>query len=507
MQNQLSMKAIGTHLAGAVLNNSISIFLTIALFVSYVIILAGMPASLPNYLLSATAICLLYWPVLGFAFFRNRLKKVLAKPIALGIWICAFIIYPILLIYWHKDIPVSGLPFFETIFEFGLSRFYIIMGLTFLFTEIVLQFSNYLRQWSDQKNWLSGISLEKGILAVCLLLALLLGVVGLFEVEVFNRPPDSSGSSPFVQLLLLIYFTFQFFLILLAYYFFYYCNHYWLIKVILKEKGIIYYGFSIAAMVLICYPVLVKLIRFLPVVDELAIGLFLNDQNLFAEDGGGLPFTIMILSAPIIISNQWFRQHRAIAELEKEKTEGELSLLRQQINPHFFFNTLNNLYALSLTKDKRTPEMILQLSELMRYVIYKCKEKTVSLEEEIRYIRDYIQLQRIRMYRQLDYRFDIQVKDQELRVPPLLFIILVENAFKHGLESSEKDAFLHLCLESNGQQLVFSCKNSVEGRKAEKTGIGLENLKRRLALLYPEGHELIIQDCEHTFTAIIKLDL
>lgn len=444
---------------------------------------------------------------MGFAFFRNRLEKIPGQAVILSTWVFSFIIYPILLVYFNEDIPIPASPFFEIILEFGLLRFFISMGIFFLITEMVLQFGFYFRQWPDQQNWLSRISLEKGILAACLLLALLLGVVGLIEVEVINRSSGSSGSSLFFQISLLIYFALQFFLILMAYYFFYYCNHYWLIKVVLKEKGIIYYGFAIAATVLVCYPVLVKLIRYLPVVEELSIGLFLNKQNLFAEDGGGLPFTIMILSAPIIISNQWFRQHRAIAELEKEKTEGELSLLRQQINPHFFFNTLNNLYALSLTQDKRTPEMILQLSELMRYVIYRCREKTVSLEEEIKYIQDYIQLQSIRLYRKLDYHFDIEVKDQELRVPPLLFIILVENAFKHGVEPAENDAFLHLCLESTGQQLIFSCKNSVEGQITRAKGIGLENLKRRLDLRYPAGHELIIRECEHTFTAIIKLDL
>lgn len=501
------MKAIGSQIVRTVLDNSISIFLTIALFVSYIFILSGLPATLPNYLSTTALICLLYWPIMGFALFRKYLIKSFPNFVAAGIWLICFLIYPILLITSYKKIEIPDTPFFKPVLEFGILRFLISAGLTFLLTEIVLQFHFYRRLWTNPRNWLQKINLEQGILAVCLLLALLLGFIGLMEVEVSVNSDNSSGSPFLVQIFQLVSFTFQFFLILLAYYFFYYCNHYFLIRVILKEKGIIYYGFSIAAMVLVCYPILISMIRYLPIVKQLSIGIFSNNQNLFAGDGGGLPFTIMILSAPIIISNQWFRQHRAIAELEKEKTEGELDLLKQQINPHFFFNTLNSLYALSLTRDKATPEMILQLSELMRYVIYRCREESVSLEEEINYIKDYIQLQRLRMYRKLDFRFDIQIKDQAFRIPPLLFIILVENAFKHGIEPAESDSFLHLCLECNDEHLIFSCENSVAQKQMGEKGIGLKNLKRRLALLYPQRHELIIREDGNKFIGIIKLDL
>ncbi len=213
----------------------------------------------------------------------------------------------------------------------------------------------------------------------------------------------------------------------------------------------------------------------------------------------------MIVSVPVIVAMQWFEQNSQIANLEKEKSATELNLLKQQINPHFFFNTLNNLYALSIVKDKQTPEVIMQLSELMRYVIYKGKEETVLLKEEIKYIEDYIQLQQIRLHKQLDFKFDKAITDEELRIPPLLFITFVENAFKHGIEPAENDCFLHLSLKSDGQQLVFICTNSLEEKNNAPAGIGLQNLKRRMALRFPNQQEIVVEEKDNHFKATLRI--
>ena len=274
---------------------------------------------------------------------------------------------------------------------------------------------------------------------------------------------------------------------------FYYINRYFLIPRIFKEKGVIYYGFSVAGAILLFDPLLVSLVSYLPLVQRMNFNRFTGTTNIFSADGGGLPFIIMILSVRVSIAYEWFKQHSDLAELEKEKTTTELTLLKPQINPHFFFNTLNNLYALSITKDEQTPEVVLQLSELMRYVIYRGKEEQVSLEEEIKYIEDYVQLQQIRLHKQLDFQFHKDLSGPLPQVAPLLFIVLVENAFKHGIEPAEEACFLRLHLSAQEEQVTFVCENSIEQEISSAGGIGLENLRRRLDLLYPDQHQLEIQ--------------
>ncbi len=177
----------------------------------------------------------------------------------------------------------------------------------------------------------------------------------------------------------------------------------------------------------------------------------------------------------------------------------ELDLLKQQLNPHFFFNTLNNLYALSLQQSRQTPESILQLSELMRYVIYKGQEAAVNIREEIKYVEGYMELQQIRLKKPLDLQFTQEISDDAPVIPPMLLIVFVENAFKHGWNPAEDAARLHLHLTCNARQLTFSCENSFEGETTSNTGIGLSNLQKRLALLYPGRHVLKTAVKNHTF--------
>jgi hypothetical protein len=492
------MKTLAGNIFGNLLHNTIWVFLTVTLFISYIFLLEGHSAYLTNFF----KINLLFLPVLLFAVFRNRLQVRLPQWAFALLWVAVFLVYPTLLILLGDNRWLAQLGFPAVVLRLGYLRFFLVLGILLLITELAIQFNDHLRHWIAQVKWLQAFSLEKGILGVCLLLSLFMAVIGLTELL---RSDLKASWAVFV--FHFFSFTVQFLLIFLAYYFFYYVNHYLLIPRILKEKGVVYYGFSIAAVILLCYPILIAFIRLLPMVQDLSIGIYTQGTNILGADGGGIPFMIMIISAPIIVSHQWFKQNREITLLEKEKTEGELGLLKQQINPHFFFNTLNNLYALSLTQDRSTPEVILQLSELMRYVIYRGKEKQVSMEEEIQYLEDYIQLQRLRLHHQLDYRFEKQVEDKQVNIPPLLFIILVENAFKHGIEPAEKGSLLHLSLKTDDRYLTFSCKNSLEKSPQKEAGIGLQNLRRRLELLFPQRHELSIRKDPDTFTATLKLEL
>ena len=162
---------------------------------------------------------------------------------------------------------------------------------------------------------------------------------------------------------------------------------------------------------------------------------------------------------------------------------------------------------MSLTKDEKTPETILQLSELMRYVIYKGKEEKVMLSEDLKYIQDYIELQQIRLHKNLDFHFEKDIENPRLQIPPLLFITFVENAFKHGIEPAEGKCFLKMQLTQKDNNVEFTCQNSVESPPDKPAGIGLENLKRRLDILFPGHYDVNLKSNKTDYMASLKITL
>ena len=155
----------------------------------------------------------------------------------------------------------------------------------------------------------------------------------------------------------------------------------------------------------------------------------------------------MMAPVPFFIGLWGYDQWRWFKTLKMEKAKAELALLKSQINPHFFFNTLNNLYGLVVEKSESAPEVVLKLSDMMRYTIYEGKEDLVNLSDEVQYLERYIALHKIRYQKTVDIQFDYAI-DEEVQVAPLLFIILLENAFKHGVESLTEDAFIHMHLKT-----------------------------------------------------------
>jgi len=227
-----------------------------------------------------------------------------------------------------------------------------------------------------------------------------------------------------------------------------------------------------------------------------------NDINL------SLSFSIFLFSLPLIIIVEWSRKERALSQLRAEQATTELALLKEQINPHFFFNTLNNLYAMSLTQEANTPETILKLSGLMRFVIYKGKENFVSIKEETAYLQDYLDLQTLRLHKEAAINFTKVITNEELPIAPMLLITLLENAFKHGIEPAEEACFLHAHLEVTEEAILFSCHNSrPPDLLPTPPGIGLHNLRRRLELLYPERHELTLQETATDYHATLTIRL
>lgn len=219
-----------------------------------------------------------------------------------------------------------------------------------------------------------------------------------------------------------------------------------------------------------------------------------------------LCFTITVPIIYLVVDR--FVQKNNLLQMKEEALRAELAFLKNQIDPHFFFNTLNNLYGLAVTKSDLAPAMILKLSDLMRFTIYEGKKDHVLLRDELAYLQNYLAIHQIRAKMdKVDLKFDIDVEDDLLSVPPLMLIMLVENAIKHGIESQTEKAFVHLHLKTEGNVLDFRIENNYEEGGSGKTGIGLTNLKRRLKLLFPGRHSYEASGAEGVYRAHLRLNL
>lgn len=196
-------------------------------------------------------------------------------------------------------------------------------------------------------------------------------------------------------------------------------------------------------------------------------------------------------------------------QLRIEKQEAELNYLRSQTNPHFLFNTLNNIYSLARDKSDLAPESIMRLSKILRFTLYEANGAYIAIEQELKIINDYIALEQLRYDESLRINFNNNVEDMKQALPPLLLIPLVENAFKHGVSETRIRPFVDIHLSVNNRQLLFVVKNSTDASDEEKNikeNIGLSNLRRQLELLYTD-YSLSKQQGESVFTATLKINL
>jgi len=219
-------------------------------------------------------------------------------------------------------------------------------------------------------------------------------------------------------------------------------------------------------------------------------------------------FWVIFITTPLYLSYNWFQQNALLIDLRNEKLETELSFLKSQINPHFFFNTLNNLYALTLENSKAAPQVILKLSDLMRYTIYDGKESTVLLGKEVAFIENYLELQKIRLHKKSEITFQKNIGNPKLEIPPLLFVIFLENAFKHGVETLRDNAIVDLQLSEKAGVIKFYALNNYDHEERQTSkGLGLENIKRRLKLLFGTAYKLEIVDQENTYRVYLTINL
>jgi LytS/YehU family sensor histidine kinase len=208
---------------------------------------------------------------------------------------------------------------------------------------------------------------------------------------------------------------------------------------------------------------------------------------------------------------RWYLIQQYTLNLQNEKLESELKLLKSQIHPHFLFNTLNNLYALTLKKSDKAPDMVIQLSNLLEYSLYSGKEAEVELNEELKQLNGYIDLEKLRYGKRLNIKANIPSQHDGLMIAPLLLLPFVENSFKHGASNDIVSPFIEISANMTDGLLYFTIRNSyqpVSGKQDNyKEGIGLSNVKRRLELLYAGKHELIINQQDNVFEVNLILEL
>ena len=215
----------------------------------------------------------------------------------------------------------------------------------------------------------------------------------------------------------------------------------------------------------------------------------------------------IFLSTVLKFTVDWFLNERVQRDLENQRLTAELSFLKSQINPHFLFNSLNSIYSLAYQKSDTTPEAILKLSEIMRYMLYECNDHKVELTKELQYLQNYIDLQKIRFGNKAFINFEVNGEVNNQHIVPLLLISFIENAFKHGVANDPLSPILLKINLSDGHLYFFVQNKKHSHNRDASGGIGLINVKRRLDLLYAGKYNLEIRDEADTYTAQLSLVL
>ena len=214
------------------------------------------------------------------------------------------------------------------------------------------------------------------------------------------------------------------------------------------------------------------------------------------------------------LSEDWFRLNKAkneVLQLEKMEIQNQLQSLKSQINPHFLFNSLNVLYSLSLEDKEETSSAILDLSHILRYVLYETGDKKIPIEKEIDLIQKYLDFQKYRYQHHTSVHFDVQIEHNEFAIQPMLLLPLIENSFKHGVKGEVKDTFVNIRLIQKANHFSFYIENNRSGGESmadEKyAGLGLENIRQNLQLIYPNKHSFEIKETKAIFSVILKIDI
>lgn len=229
-----------------------------------------------------------------------------------------------------------------------------------------------------------------------------------------------------------------------------------------------------------------------------------------------LPFIVLssLTGALVNLYRIFIEMRMQEAQITAEHSKTELHLLQSQLSPHFLFNTLNNLYGLSLTQHEKLPPLLLKLSEILRYSVYEVKELFVPLKSELGYIKNYIDFEKIRNGDRLVLTTSFEaITSEEIKIAPMLLTTFLENAFKHSKNTADEKIFINIELKTWNDRILFSIKNSYNPNAIEKSkvhkdsGVGLANAKKRLSLLYAQAHELEIEEKNGIYSVMLQLKM
>ncbi len=224
---------------------------------------------------------------------------------------------------------------------------------------------------------------------------------------------------------------------------------------------------------------------------------------------------VLIIVSPVAFTTgfklfmDWYRQRRETEVLIQEKTSAELKFLRSQTNPHFLFNTLNSIYGLALEKSEKTPSLILKLSDILSYTLYESNTNEVPLTKELKLIENIIALEKERYEKRVEIEYVVKGDIESVKIPPLILVPFIENAFKHGLKNEVKKGWIKVTINVSKEELFFTTQNSISKKEDENSngGLGLQNICRRLDLLYGKRKNLEINKTEDAFIVNLTIKL
>jgi hypothetical protein len=423
---------------------------------------------------------------------------------ALIIWTVGFIFYPVLsialanFVSWFAD---------WHLFSEQLWVFLMMASLGFGVSHILAKRDN-----TKAMLFMSRLFSLNSVLVMLLVAWAILwaGIFASTDDPVRNQPIKAIINSDviIVNFAFFIDYLWQFLVMGLLVLLLYWINRYILIRRILARSGVFAYVAACLICIIVMTPIWASVVLLLPMNIPQWTFLPSEDYNIFSPINFRFCFIILAVSAPIILAFERQQHDKALAEIAQRQSQTELQLLQQQVNPHFLFNTLNNLYALTLIGSKDAPELLMQLANLLRYTVYEGQNNRVSLEQEIRYIQDFLSLQAIRSGDKCQLTVHYPDGAQNWQIAPLLLIIIIENVFKHGVEPSQSSCSVNIDIQVKDGRLLMQCNNSLpEIHRKRKPGIGLENLKRRLALLYAGKHSLRAKEQNGEWHSLLSLEL
>jgi LytS/YehU family sensor histidine kinase len=262
---------------------------------------------------------------------------------------------------------------------------------------------------------------------------------------------------------------------------------------------------------------LVASVLFLATLGERVFLRIINELPITKDSIFGVTFLYLFLETNFIVGiafaikivKKWLEQQEEKHEMEKQNLQTELNLLKAQLNPHFLFNTMNNLYSLSLEESSKTSEGIAKTAELLRSVLYECNESEIPLEKEISLLENYIGLEKMRYGNRLQVNFNVNGEVKEHKVAPMLLFTFIENCFKHGCGNNPNHLVVNISVDASKSGILFKTENGKNKKLRQKDkksgGVGLKNARKRLEIIYPNRHHLHVSELENTYKVHLEI--